>query len=307
MSTGTHYRRSRIINWREYNRALVNRGAISFWFPADIAQTWYFHGDKTGRGSFKTFSDRAIQTCLMVKAVFKLPLRGAEGFLNSVFAAMKLPLKSPNYSLLSKRAGKLRVEIPRRLPEGAVNVVFDSSGLKVYGESEWKVRQYGAGKRRTWRKLHFAVCPDNHDYVAVELTQVDAGDGEVLPQLLEQLGERRLGDAGGDGAYDTRGCYEAIARRGGRAVIPPRKNAAYWERGHPRNTAVAACRKQGRQTWKIDSGYHRRSLAETGVYRFKRLIGPCLSARLPDNQAAEVYSGIAVINRMNTLGMPVRA
>jgi hypothetical protein len=42
------------------------------------------------------------------------------------------------------------------------------------------------------------------------------------------------------------------------------------------------------------------------VYRFKQLIGGCLWARAGDNQAAEVYSGIVAINRMNTLGMPVR-
>jgi len=90
-------------------------------------------------------------------------------------------------------------------------------------------------------------------------------------------------------------------------VIPPRKNAAYWESGHPRNAAVAACRTQGRKAWKQEVGYHRRSLAETAVYRFKQLIGPRLRARNKANQAAEVYAAIAAINYMNTLGMPVRA
>lgn len=308
MSSGIQRKQSRIVNWSEYNQSLVNRGSITFWFPDDIATTWFFHGKKTGRGKFKTFSDRAIQTCLMVKSVFKLPLRALEGFLNSMFKVTRLPLKSPDFSLFSKRAKELRVEIPRRLPEqGAINVVFDSTGLKIFGEGEWKVRCHGAGKRRTWRKLHFAVCPNNWDYMAVELTEENVSDGQVLPELLEQLEEQEIGDARGDGAYDTRDCYDAIARHGGRAVIPPRKNAAYWESGHPRNKAVAACRQNGRQTWKIEVGYYLRSLAETGVFRFKQLIGSSLSARLPENQAVEAYVGIAVINRMNSLGMPVRA
>ena len=137
MSSGTQYKQRRIINWSEYNRALVNRGSITFWFPEDISQTWFFHGKKTGRGCFKTFSDPAIQTCLMVKAVFGLPLRALEGFLNSVFRVMGLPLTAPSYSLFTKRAGKLPVRIARRLPaKGAVDAVFDSSGLKVYGEGD---------------------------------------------------------------------------------------------------------------------------------------------------------------------------
>ncbi len=35
--------------------------------------------------------------------------------------------------------------------------MVDSTGIKVYGEGEWKVRQHGYSKRRTWRKLHLGV------------------------------------------------------------------------------------------------------------------------------------------------------
>jgi hypothetical protein len=57
------------------------------------------------------------------------------GFINSAFGLLRLPLKSPDYSLLCKRARRLSIAIPRRLPEsGSIDVVFDSSGLKIYGE-----------------------------------------------------------------------------------------------------------------------------------------------------------------------------
>ena len=90
-------------------------------------------------------------------------------------------------------------------------------------------------------------------------------------------------------------------------MIPPRDNAVYWEEGHPRNKAVSQCRDMGRAAWKIKAGYHFRCLAETAIYRFKKLIGPSLSARIPDNQDTEAYVGIAAINQMNSLGMPQRA
>ena len=38
-------------------------------------------------------------------------------------------------------------------------MVVDSTGLKVFGEGEWKMRKHGKSKRRTWRKLHLAVNP----------------------------------------------------------------------------------------------------------------------------------------------------
>ena len=43
-----------------------------------------------------------------------------------------------------------------------------------------------------------------------------------------------------DGAYDTRACYALLQKKGIKAAIPPRKNAAFWKKGHPRNEAVAA-------------------------------------------------------------------
>ncbi|MEX3612349.1 MAG: IS5/IS1182 family transposase, partial [Burkholderia sp.] len=55
---------------------------------------------------------------------------------------------------------------------------------------------------------------------------------------------------------------------------------------------------------KKDSGYHRRSLAENAMYRFKTLTGNCLWARHTESQAAEVAIRVGVINRMADLARP---
>ena len=72
------------------------------------------------------------------------------------------------------------------------------------GEGEWKVRQHGVGKRRTWRKLHLAVDAGSLDVVGAEVTTADWTDGEVFEGLLDQV-EGNIEQIGGDGAYDTRG------------------------------------------------------------------------------------------------------
>jgi len=38
-----------------------------------------------------------------------------------------------------------------------LHLVMDGTGLKVFGDGEWKVRQHGPSKRRVWRKVHLAV------------------------------------------------------------------------------------------------------------------------------------------------------
>ncbi len=111
-----------------------------------------------------------------------------------------------------------------------------------------------------------------------------------------------------DGAYDTRGCRDAIANRGADAVIPPRRNAKPWEKDSPgveaRNEALRAIKRLGRTIWRRWSGYHRRSRAETKMNCMK-LLGQKLMARDFDRQTAELQVRIAILNRYTALGIPV--
>ena len=129
-----------------------------------------------------------------------------------------------------------------------------------------------------------------------------------MPGLLAQLPKaERIGIISGDGAYDTRGVYEASAARQADLVVPPRRNGKPWKRrttgATERNETLRAIRHLGRRLWKRWSGYHRRSLAETAMSRLKRL-GERLSARDPARQVAEVQIRCAILNTFNALGMP---
>jgi hypothetical protein len=104
-----------------------------------------------------TERDGAIALIATVQLLFNLPGRQTEGFVESLFALMGIDLPVPDHSTLSRRMGKVEVEMPAAPSEGAIHVVVDSTGVKVYGEGEWKVRQHGVDKRRTWRKLHVGV------------------------------------------------------------------------------------------------------------------------------------------------------
>lgn len=311
MSQGEPYKDRKIINWPEYNQALIKRGSVTFWLDEEAIANWYSADKrKPGRGQYTTFSDNTLQTCLMIGLLYGLSRRATQGFVNSLFELMNLPHRAPNYTIYSKARGRhLEVRIPRRLPKGPVDVVCDSTGLKVYGEGEWKVRKHGVGKRRVWRKLHLGVNPDNHDIIAAELTTLEVGDAEVLPDLLDPLPEEQaIGDVPMDGAYDTHQGYDSVLAREGNPIVPPRKGAVEWEENHPRTQAVRACQTaEERKAWKKSSGYHRRSLSETAMYRYKTLIGRTMRARNFDGQNVEALAAIAVLNRINTLGMPVRS
>ena len=71
----------RTTNWSSYNQALIKRGNISIWF--DPKTQWYAQPQgKHGRN--QTYSDTAIQCCLMIKSLFRLSLRMVTGFAQSL-------------------------------------------------------------------------------------------------------------------------------------------------------------------------------------------------------------------------------
>jgi hypothetical protein len=255
-----------------------------------------------GRGKPGLYSALAIQTCLTVKTLFRLPYRATEGLMKSLMRLNGLDLPVPDHTHMSRRAAQLAVKIPRRPRQGPVHVVVDATGLKIFGEGEWKVRSHGVGKRRTWRKIHLAVDEADKDIIGIEVTTAEWGDGEMLPDLLGQV-EGEIAQVCADGAYDTRNCHRAIGARGARAAIPPKEGAVPWAGHHPRNAILEAIEAHGRAGWKEDCGYHRRSIAENMMYRLKQL-GERMFSRTFERQAAEAHVRAAILNRFTYLGLP---
>ncbi len=294
--------RYQVKNWAEYDRALVNRGNLTIGFDeASSVQSWT-PPRPVGRGKPGSYSDLAIQTCLTRKALFRLPYRATEGLLKSLMRLSALDLPVPDHTHLSRRAATLEVQIPWHPRTGATHVVVDATGLKIFGEGEWQVRQHGVGKRRTWRKIHLAVDETAKDIIGIEVTAADWHDSEVFPDLLAQV-DGEVSQVSADGAYDTAGTHAAIRERDAKATIPPREDAVTWGNDPPRDALLAEIQSKGRAGWKEDSGYHRRSIAENMMYRLKQL-GDRLFSREFDRQVAESHVRVAIINRFTCLGMP---
>ena len=101
----------KIINWSAYNKALRQRGSLTIWLDESAIAAWTESAQPEGRGRPLYYTDMAITTVLMMKRVFNLPLRALQGFVDSIFNMMSLPLRSPNYSLVSKRAKSVSISI----------------------------------------------------------------------------------------------------------------------------------------------------------------------------------------------------
>jgi hypothetical protein len=304
----TEKKKYKVRNWSEYNEALKKRGMLDVYMEKNVLEEWYENPEKKKKGAQTIYSDLAIQITLQFGKVFSQKLRQTEGLLISLFKLMKIDLKVPDFSTLSRRGCSIKVNIPKDEREKVVLAV-DSSGLKVYGEGEWKVRKHGYSKRRTWIKIHLAVTPDG-EFRAVEITGNNVSDDETVEDMLNQETAKIDGFAG-DGAYDKRKVYDACQSRGIKNImIPPRINAKIWQHGnskkqpHPRDENLRQIRKTSMKKWKKKIGYHVRSLSETGVFRYKKIFGDKLNARDFRRQKTEVLIGISILNKMKKFGMP---
>lgn len=305
----------RVRNWGQYNESLKQRGSIDVWIDEkEVLEKWYVDPKAPKKkGAQAIYSDTAIITTLQLGKVFSQRLRQTERLTESIFMLKGIDLGIPDYSTLSRRAGGVTIPVTKRQlkPGEKITVVVDGSGVKIYGEGEWKVRKHGYSKRRTWRKIHLMSTPDG-EIRAAEFTENTVGDNEVVPDLLSQEDEETdIEGFAGDGAFDTKEIYELLQERGiEKFLIPPQTNAKIWSHGnsktppHPRDVNLRAIRKTSRKAWKETSGYHVRSLSETAFFRFKTIFGEKLHARKFVNQKTEFLISVNILNAMTRLGMP---
>lgn len=291
----------KIRNWKKYNQALISRGSLTLWISDDIKEWWYGEGHNT-------YSDRAIETMLTLKTVYHLPLRATSGFVQSMFEMIGIHLSVPDYTTISWRAMNLNVVLCTTHKD-TTDVILDSTGSKVYGEGEWKVRQHGVSKRRTWKKIHLGI-DSSGEVRAVVMTENNVHDSTVIHEILNQE-TASITDFFGDGAYDTYSVYQALLSRGVTGYhIPPQKFAKIQVHGnmkrspYPRDENLRAIRKTSREKWKKESGYHTRSLGETVMFRYKTTFGDHMSFRTNERQKNEVVTKCNILNTFHFLGVP---
>lgn len=75
----------------------------------------------------------------MVKRIFSLPLRELQGFINSAFRLVNVPLTCPHYTCISHRVKDVEVNFKALITSCYPT---DATGIKVYCEGEWKVKKH---------------------------------------------------------------------------------------------------------------------------------------------------------------------
>lgn len=293
----------KINNWSEYNNSLEQRGSLTIWISEEVLNSW--KSKKVGKlGGQEKYSNIAIETGLAKKITQKLAWRQTRGFISSLFKLMKVDLDVPCFTTFSKRCKKLgNIDfLPQKLPAGPQNIFIDSTGVTVHNGNQKKPT-----KRRAWRKFHIAADGQGN-IVASELSSSRATDSSKVEKLVKKI-NRPISLAMADSAYDHKQVYEAIEKKlnskNSKILILPKKNAVVTDRSHPmRNTNVRSRKRLGKREWIKKKKYNMRNRVENTFYRYKKIIGPSLSARTFQGQRVEMQMGCKILNIMTKLGMP---
>jgi len=300
----------KLMNWREYDASLRQRGSLTVWFTDEAIEGWRA-APRTTPGGQPWYSPLAILTALTLRAVFHLALRQTEGLIGSVIGLLGLTLAVPDHTTLCRRAETLAVPRPQQRRDGEpLHLLVDSTGLKLCGAGEWLVEKHGTKTRRSWRKLHIGLDADTGQIVAAMLTTKDIDDGAEVGPLLDQV-TGPVASFTADGAYDQDGVSAAVAERHPAAaiIVPPRSTAVPSETAETaptqRDRHLQSIAEHGRAAWQKASGYTKRARAEAAIGRFKQVIGDGLRSRTDRRRATEVDVAVHALNRMLELGRPI--
>jgi len=213
----------RVRNWEDYNKSLVQRGSLTFWFSKEVINDWSGNEQVDAHGNQK-YSDMVILCGLTLRQLFRLPLRATQGMMKSLVELMKLTVFTPDYSTLCRRGKTLKINLGVKKTLRARHVLVDSTGVQVIGEGEWKRLRHGESRHQLWRKLHIAMDADEQTILSATMTESVRLDSNYLPGLVDEI-EDDICQITGDGAYDKKRCYRAAHERGAKAVFPPQRDA----------------------------------------------------------------------------------
>jgi len=302
----------KIANWSEYNRSLINRGSLTFWVSEDVLKVWTSDKKTHKAGRPEKYSDSAIKAVCMVRFFFHLTLRATEGFIDSLFKLMNLTLSAPSYSRISRRMNRLDIDYRKLSNAKPKHLVIDCTGVKIYGDGEWHIKIHGESRRKKWKKMTLGICPETHEILFNVTSDDSIGDISLFRMGLEVI-PKSVREVLMDGAGDTHETYKQGERQNIKVITPPRKGSKYriGKDRTLRDAAVKLVHELGNndealKEWKKRNGYHRRSLVETAISRFKGMLGNHLKSRSLMNQHQEMMIKSLIINRINGLGLPAR-
>lgn len=282
-------------DWRIYNERLVRRGEI--FISKDVIKNWnkelvVMNHNKIGRKY--RFPDSFMKMLGYVRVYFGLGYRQTEGLIRTYSTAVPYV---PDYTAIHKRICKLDITIKADASKGNIELVVDSSGIKLTNRGEWLTHKWQK-HRKGFLKIHVGVDVQTKQVLAVKITDEHTHDSKHLKYLLSESAKfGTISKVLGDGAFDSRESFGMIANIEATPAIRVRKNAIPNAKGcYPRKLAVLA-QKADYKKWAASVSYGKRWIVESVFSAIKRMFGEEVRSKKRRNMIQELMLKISLYNR----------
>ena len=146
-------KRYRVTNWAEYTEILRRRGDLTIWVTDDTLKQWRAPRRTTPGGQPK-YSNIAIETCLTLRTIYKLPLRQTQGLMRSIARLMGVDIPVPDFSTLSRRGLGLRLPAKPRVDRTEPGSAPGRGVIPTLARAEWSLaRSSGEVRAGCWAAM----------------------------------------------------------------------------------------------------------------------------------------------------------
>lgn len=320
------------IDWKNYNKELVNRGkklannlqtikteVIDFWDQ----ELEGMNERKVGK-KFEYPNSLIIFFSILKSTFNSLSYRNLEGFGYLFFEEV------PDYTRINRRMRQLDTDILKKINRELtkartkgrkkLEISMDGTGVQVNGKCVWTDNKHKKKKmrRRDWRKINIAIDIETGQILGVKVLGRNENEGShentvgLIDDVLENIDDNsEIVKGYGDGGYDNEDNFELFEYLGIEPAIrirkPSRKKAEQMSRAletkkkrkfFEKRRNIEALEQFNWEKYVEERGYGKRSGIEGIIGSFKRFFREDLFSRIDDTIEREILTRALIWNIM---------
>lgn len=167
---------------------------------------------------------------------------------------------------------------------------IDSSGIKTNKKGAWiQIRFRKPVRQHDFKKVHIFVDLKSKKILHCIMTNGRTYDSTQFRHILEQCSWIKFEIILGDGAYDSKECFNEIAKQKAVPGIPVRKNSITRSKGSPTRRKTVIAQQKDFDKWKEQVHYTMRCIVESIFSGTKRRFGEYLFSMKEKFRSIEIW------------------
>ena len=244
----------------------------------------------------REFKLSSLIVLLLLKILFGISYRGIASANKDLRLYALLGMKrAPCYKTIQNTMKyldeKLFIKINKIFVSSKVKLAgIDSSGIKTKKKGAWiQIRFHKPVRKHDFKKVHIFVDLKSKKILHCLMTNGRTYDSTQFKNILKQCNWIKFEIILGDGAYDSKECFNEIGKQKAIPGIPVRKNSITLSKGSPTRRKSVIAQQKDFDKWKEQVHYSMRCIVESIFSGTKRRFGEYLFSMKEKFRSIEIW------------------